>query len=83
MFLRHPRLPADLLLGTEDADEPETDWLATHKERLRDACLKAGEQLRHQADTRKAVKDKKSFDPLVEKGQFVYLRSHPRGRNKI
>ena len=83
MFLRDPRLPADLLLGTEDADQPEIDWLAAHKERLRDAYLKAGEQLRHQADARKAANDKKSYDPPVEKGQFVYLRSHPKGRNKI
>ena len=29
MFLRDLRLPADLLLGTEDADQPEIDWLAT------------------------------------------------------
>ena len=71
------------MLGAEDTDQPQIDWLAAHKERLRDAYLKAGEQLRHHADTRKAASDKRSFDPPVEKGQFVYLRSHPKGRNKI
>ena len=83
MFARDPRLPVDLLLGAKDADQPESDWLATHKERLKDAYLKAGEHLKHQADTRKAASDKKTYDPPVEKGQFVYLRNHPKGRNKI
>lgn len=83
MFPRNPRLPADLLLGTEDADQPELDWLVAHKELLRDAYLKAGEQLRHRADARKATNDKKNYDPPVEKGQFVYLCSHLKGRNKI
>ena len=57
----------------------EIDWLAAHKERLRDAYLKAGEQVRHQANARKAAKDKKGYDPPVEKGQFVYLCSPPKG----
>ena len=83
MFLRDTRSPAHLLLETEDANQPEIEWLAAHKECLRDTYLKAGEQLRHQADARKAANDKKSYDPPVERGQFVYLRSHPKGRNNI
>ena len=31
MFLRDPRLPANLPLGTEDTDQPEIDWLALIK----------------------------------------------------
>ena len=83
MFGRNPRLPLDLMLGADEKDPPETDWLASHQDRLRDAYLKAGEHLRQQADAPKAISDKGTNDQPIEKGQFVYLRSHPRGRNKI
>ena len=83
MFLRDPRLPADLLLGTKDTDQPEIDWLAAHKERLRDAYLKEGEQLRTPSRCKESCKRQEKLCPPVEKGQFVYLRSHPKGRNKI
>lgn len=53
MFGRNPRLPLDLMLGADEKDLPETDWLASHQDRLRDAYLKAGEHLRQQADARK------------------------------
>ena len=83
MFGRNTRLPVDLMLGADEKDPPETDWLASHQDRLRDAYLKAGEHLRQQADAPKAISDKGTNDQPIEKGQFVYLRSHPRGRNKI
>ena len=53
MFGRNPRLPLNLMLGADEKDPPETDWLASHQDRLRDAYLKAGEHLRQQADARK------------------------------
>ena len=83
MFGRNPRLPLDLMLGADEKDPPETDWLASHQDRLRDAYLKAGEHLRQHTDAQKAISDKSTNDQPIEKGQFVYLRSHPRGRNKI
>ena len=83
MFGRNPRLPLDLMLGADEKDPPETDWLASHQDRLRDAYLRVGEHLRQQADARKAISDKSTNDQPIEKGQFVYLRNHPRGRNKI
>ena len=44
---------------------------------------KAGEHVREQADARKVISDKNTNDPQIENSQFVYLYSHPRGRNKI
>ena len=45
MFGRNPRLPLVLMLGADEKDPPETDWLDSHQDRLRDAYLKAGEHL--------------------------------------
>ena len=59
------RLPLDLMLGADEKDPPETDWLASHQNRLRDAYLRAGEHLRQQADARKAINDKST------KGEFI------------
>ena len=65
MFGRNPRLPLDLMLRADEKDPPETDWLASHQDRLRDAYLRAGEHLRQQADARKAISDQST------KGKFI------------
>ena len=82
MFLRDPRFPANLLLGTEDANQPEIDWLAAHKERLRDAYLKAGEQLGHQADARKAANDKKSCARQLRKDSLCTSAATQKGETR-
>jgi len=82
MFGRKPRLPLDLMLRVDEGS-PESDWLASHQDQLRDAYLKAGEHVQQQADARKAISDRNTNDQQIENSQFVYLYSHPRGRNKI
>ena len=82
MFGRNPCLPLDLMFGVNEKDSNESDWLASHQDQLRDAYLRAREHLWQQPDAWKAISDKNTNDQQIEKGQFVYVRSHPRGRNK-
>ncbi|CAH3146627.1 unnamed protein product [Porites lobata] len=71
------------MLGAGEKDPPETDWLASHQDRLRDAYLKAGEHLRQQADARKATSDKSTNDQPIEKRPVCLPTQSSRGRNKI
>lgn len=83
LFGSQPHLPIDALLGQEpDADQGQ-DWLNAHKERLRDAHLRAKEYAERKAADRVAQQEEKVYCPAVEVGQYVYLRYRPPGRNKI
>lgn len=83
LFGIQPHLPIDALLGQDpDADQGQ-DWLNAHKERLRDAHLRAKEYAERKAADRVTQQEEKVYCPAVEVGQYVYLRYRPPGRNKI
>ncbi|KAL1256563.1 hypothetical protein QQF64_012108 [Cirrhinus molitorella] len=83
LFGIEPHLPIDALLGQEpDADQGQ-DWLNAHKERLREAHLRAKEYAEKKAADRVAQQEERVYCPAVEVGQYVYLRHRPPGRNKI
>ncbi len=83
LFGIQPHLPIYALLGQEpDADQGQ-DWLNAHKDRLREAHLRAKEYAERKAADRVAQQEEKVYCPAVEVGQYVYLRYRPPGRNKI
>ncbi|KAI0235706.1 hypothetical protein LSAT2_013784 [Lamellibrachia satsuma] len=84
MFGRQGRQPVDLLLGTGDQDDIQTDWVIEHQRRLREANSRARTKLEREADQRKSCFDHTANDmPLVD-GERVYRRKRGiLGRNKI
>ena len=82
MFGRDPKLPLDVALGVEE-EEPDNDWLASHKQRLEKAFDQANQQLRTAAAGRKRRHDRKATVDPLRVGQLVYTRKFTPGRNKI
>lgn len=78
-----PHLPIDALLGQEQVEHDQTNWLAVHQERLQDAYQRARECAERKAAERIAHQQGKVYCPPVEVGQLVYLRHRPPGKNKI
>ena len=87
MFGRNPKLPVDFLLGFNQSDDNVDsldDWIIEHQKRLRYAYDKAGEQTQDHADYRKAVHDKRLYNPELCVGDKVFIRNRQvKGRNKI
>lgn len=83
LFGMEPHLPVDALLGREPVSEKEPTWLATHRERLRDAHTRAREYAKRKAADRVSKRENEVYCPEVAVGQQVYLRYRPLGRNKI
>ena len=77
------RLPIDILLGQAEKEDGRDEWVKTHTRRLQDAYLKAREQLRRQAEARKATYDRRAKAAPLQLGDRVYLRHRVLGRNKI
>lgn len=84
MFGRQGRQPVDLLLGTGDQDDIQTDWVIEHQRRLREAYSRARTQLEREADQRKNCFDRTANDMPLADGERVYRRKRGiLGRNKI
>ena len=85
MFGRDPKLPIDTLFGQcEERDGlPAESWVSVHQKRLQEAYTKVCETLEKSAKERKKIYDRKAKDAPLEVGTRVYVRNHPKGRNKI
>ena len=85
MFGRVPRLPIDVLLGSDQMAVPEssTNWVDRHRKRLQDAYAKAGKRLEMDMANRKALFDKRAKENALHIGDHVHLRNRIMGRNKI
>lgn len=74
---------AAFLQGQEPDAYQGQDWQNAHKERLRDANLRAKEYAESKNWLTVAQQEEKVYCPAVEVGQHVYLRYQTPGRNKI
>lgn len=83
LFGVNPHLPVDALLGQEQGQAGQSDWLETHRERLHEAHSRAREYAERKARERVIQQQSKVYCPPVHTGELVYLRHRPPGRNKI
>lgn len=83
LFGVNPHLPIDALLGQDQDQAGQSDWLETHKERLQAAHSRAREYAERRASERAIQQQSKVYCPPVHMGELVYLRHRPPGRNKI
>lgn len=83
LFGVNPHLPVDALLGQEQGQAGQSDWLETHRERLQEAHSRAREYAERKARERVIQQQSKVYCPPVHTGELVYLRHRPPGRNKI
>lgn len=84
MFGCEPKLPVDFLLNQleEPAEMPE-QWIVEHQGRLQAAYSEVQERLREKVARRNRRYEGGVNDKGFTEGELVYLKSHPRGRNKI
>jgi hypothetical protein len=86
MFGRDAKLPIHMLLGQRETDSDRCDaesWVALHQRRLQDAYQLVSGRLKQAANVRKKAYDRKAKEAPLVIGTRVYLRNHPKGRNKI
>ncbi|KAK3090574.1 hypothetical protein FSP39_012793 [Pinctada imbricata] len=84
MFGREPILPVDLMLGTTfEMNESDDEWVKAHYNKLSDAFKKACERTEREALKRQDRVNKTADDMPISIGSRVFLRNHPKGRNKI
>ena len=83
MFGRHPRLPTDILLNA-DEEEASPNWVGLHQKRLKDAYLKAKQNVDKECADRKKRVDVRSQPHDIVIGTKVLLKDHSHvGRNKL
>ena len=83
MFGRQARLPIDHLFGQRESDDEKDSWVVLHQKRLQEAYRVVTDRLALAAKERKKQFDKKAREDILDVGTLVYLRSHPKGRNKL
>uniref|UniRef100_A0A3P9IJU1 Gypsy retrotransposon integrase-like protein 1 n=1 Tax=Oryzias latipes TaxID=8090 RepID=A0A3P9IJU1_ORYLA len=83
LFGVEPYLPVDALLGSEHVTDHKQDWLSIHRERLKQAHVRAKEYTEQKAAERISYLNKKVYCPAINTGQLVLLRHRPLGRHKI
>ncbi|XP_048250208.1 protein NYNRIN-like [Haliotis rufescens] len=80
-FGREPRVPIDMLIGVSDKEQEE--WTAEHQKKLQDVYRMVSERTEHEALKRRNRVNKDAEDKEISIGARVFLRNHPKGRNKI
>ena len=86
LFGRDARLPVDLLLGKISDDMVSyspNEWVETHQRNMSTAYRHVRQKLDQAASVRKVRYDKKAKEAPLAIGTRVYVRQHPKGRNKI
>lgn len=86
MFGQHPRLPADLLLGTGgnvDGVSTVEEWVQQHERSVRMTLEHVRRRSAELSNRRNQKHNDTENDPGLEAGQLVYLCNHALGRNKI
>jgi len=79
-FGREPKVPVDMLLGNIDSDQEMTQ---DHQQKLRDAYRLVSERTESEALKRRTRVNLHANDKGLTVGARVFIRSHPKGRNKI
>ena len=85
LFGRDPRLSVNLLMEpVPGQDENSIDeWVENHQRSLRRAHSHVKQKLEQVTAQRKSLFDKCAREALISIGTRVYVKQHPKGRNKI
>uniref|UniRef100_A0A3Q1EHS4 Integrase catalytic domain-containing protein n=1 Tax=Acanthochromis polyacanthus TaxID=80966 RepID=A0A3Q1EHS4_9TELE len=86
MFGREPRLPVDMLIGNEEAEQdlPLEEWVEEHQKSLNVAYETVQRKLERSRAQRQLKEQDRQMADDFEEGDLVYTRNHSvRGRNKI
>lgn len=82
-FGREPRLPLDVILGTNYDEGPDGEWASHHYQKLKEAFSLASQKTEKEALKRMERVNRSADDSPIAVGTRVFLKNHPKGRSKI